>query len=184
MLQIFFAFLAAGAILALGIRIYDSSASSEKEFASFTELPQLQELRESDGSAFEASSLLGKNLVVNFFASWCEPCKREIIEIEKIHNEDYRSDDAASFFGEKSVLFVGINSSETDEVKAQELISETGASYLMLFGDDGTLLQEVGAVGLPFTIFVDVEGKIVGKHLTAMSAPDVLKLMKKYFNND
>ena len=67
MLQIFFAFLAAGAILALGIKIYDSSASSEKEFASFTELPQLQELRESDGSAFEASSLLGKNLVVNFF---------------------------------------------------------------------------------------------------------------------
>ena len=182
MLRIFFALLAVVAIIGLGIKIYDSTSSSENALSPFTELSQLQELSESDGSSFETSSLLGKNLVVNFFASWCEPCKREIIEIQKIHSGDYRSDDTAFYFDEKSVLFVGINSSETDEVKAEELISETGASYLMLFGDDGTLLQEVGAVGLPFTIFVDGGGKIVGKHLTAMSAPDVLKLMKKYFN--
>ena len=183
MLRIFFALLAVVAIIGLGIKIYDSTSSSENALLPFTELSQFQELSESDGSSFETSSLLGKNLVVNFFASWCEPWKREIIEIQKIHSGDYRSDDTAFYYSEeKSVLFVGINSSETDEAKAQQLISETGASYLMLFGDDGTLLQEVGAVGLPFTIFVDGGGKIVGKHLTAMSAPDVLKLMKKYFN--
>jgi len=183
-LRIFFAFLAVSGILALGIRIYDSSSSSEEEILSFAELPQLEELRQSSGSAFDTSSFSGKNLVVNFFASWCEPCKREIIEIQKIHSGDYRSVEAALDFDDRSVLFVGINSSETDEVKAQQLISETAASYLMLFGDDGTLLQEVGAIGLPFTIFVDTEGKIVGKHLTAMSADDVLNLMKKYFTND
>ena len=77
---------------------------------------------------------------------------------------------------------MGINSGETDEVKAQQLITETKASYLILFGDDGTLLQEVGAVGLPFTIFVNTQGQIVGKHLTAMAADDVFNLLEKYFS--
>ena len=84
MLRIFFALLAVVAIIGLGIKIYDSTSSSENALLPFTELSQLQELSESDGSSFETSSLLGKNLVVNFFASWCEPCKREIIEIQKI----------------------------------------------------------------------------------------------------
>ena len=79
------------------------------------------------------------------------------------------------------VTFVGINSGETDINRAKELINQTGASYIILYGDDGTLLQNVGAVGLPFTVFVNSAGEIVGTHLTAMSSDDVYAKLNKYF---
>jgi len=184
-LRIFLAFIALGLILALGLKIYDYASSSEEKhqttLSSFTGLSELEKLRESGGSKFETSFLSGKNLVINFFASWCDPCKREIIEIQKIHARDYRTAEASFYLDERSVLFVGINSGETDEVRAQQLISETGASYLILYGDDGTLLEEVGAVGLPFTVFVNSDGVIVGKYLKAMTADDVYNRLEKYF---
>ena len=126
------------------------------------------ELTESDGKLFDNKSLEGKPLVINLFASWCDPCKREITEIERIHNRSYKPELASQYLDDLNVTFVGINSGETDINRAKDLINQTGASYIVLYGDDGTLLQDVGAVGLPFTVFVNSDGEIVGTHLTAM----------------
>ena len=180
-MRIFFSFIAIGLVIVLGLKLFDPSSSKVDKNPSFSENSEFNQLREPDGSVFDSSSLAGKNLVINFFASWCEPCKREIREIQKIHDREYRTDEAVFFLDERSVLFVGINSGETDETKARQLILETQASYLILFGDDGTLLEKVGAVGLPFTVFVNSDGEIVGKHLTAMSADDLFNLLEKYF---
>ncbi len=177
--RVSFAIAALGAIILIGFLSFNTSTKTDIE--SFSELSGLENLRDSEGLTFDSSSLIGKSIVINFFASWCEPCRREIIEIQRINDRSYKPDKASNYLDEKSVVFVGINSGETDEVKAQQLITETKASYLILFGDDGTLLQEVGAVGLPFTIFVNTQGQIVGKHLTAMAADDVFNLLEKYF---
>ena len=139
------------------------------------------ELTDSDGQLFDSKSLKGKPLVINFFASWCDPCKREITEIEKIHNRSYKPELASQYLDDLNVTFVGINSGETDINRAKDLINQTGASYIILYGDDGTLLQDVGAVGLPFTVFVNSDGEILGTHLTAMSSDDVYARLNEYF---
>ena len=102
-------------------------------------------------------------------------------EIERINSRSYKPELASQYLDHLNVTFVGINSGETDINRAKDLIDQTGASYIILYGDDGTLLQNVGAVGLPFTIFINSEGKIVGTHLTAMSSDDVYTQLNKYF---
>ena len=139
------------------------------------------ELTDSDGQLFDSKLFEGKPLVINFFASWCDPCKREITEIEKIHNRSYKPELASQYLDGLNVTFVGVNSGETDINRAKDLINQTGASYIILYGDDGTLLQDVGAVGLPFTVFVNSDGEIMGTHLTAMNSDDVYARLDDYF---
>ena len=155
------------------------TACSKSEDNPILSLPS--ELTDSDGQLFDSKSLQGKPLVINFFASWCDPCKREITEIEKIHNRSYKPELASQYLDDLNVSFVGINSGETDINRAKDLINQTGASYIILYGDDGTLLQDVGAVGLPFTVFVNSDGEIVGTHLTAMNSDDVYARLDDYF---
>ena len=68
------------------------------------------ELTDSNGKLFDNKSLEGKPLVINFFASWCDPCKREISEIEKIHSRSYKPALASKYLDDLNVTFVGINS--------------------------------------------------------------------------
>lgn len=157
------------------------TACSKSEDNPILSLPS--ELTNSDGQLFDNKLLEGKPLVINFFASWCDPCKREISEIEKIHNRTYKPELASQYLDDLDITFVGINSGETDINRAKDLISQTGASYIILYGDDGTLLQDVGAVGLPFTVFINSNGEIVGTHLTAMSSDDVYAQLDEYFNS-
>jgi len=167
------------ALLSIPALLLALTSCSESDKNPILSLPI--ELTNSDGQLFDSTSLKGKPLVINFFASWCDPCKREITEIEKIHNRSYKPELASQYLDDLSVTFVGINSGETDINRAKDLINQTGASYIILYGDDGTLLQDVGAVGLPFTVFVNSDGEIEGTHLTAMSADDVYARLDEYF---
>jgi len=111
------------------------------------------ELVDMDGDLFNFSELEGTPLVINFFASW-----------------------------DKRVAFIGINSQETDVEQAKNLVEETGASYTILFGGDGDLLEEVGAVGLPFTLFVNPDRSIAGRYLSDLDKDELVNYLEKFFN--
>lgn len=107
-----------------------------------------------DGEPFELSSIVGTPTVVNFFASWCAPCKAEMPAFEAVYQE---------VRGE--VAFVGINTRETDENDARALIEETGVTYTVLLGDDrGRLVEEVKGLAMPTTVFVNADGTIAEVH--------------------
>ena len=72
------------ALLSIPALLLALTSCSESDNNPILSLPS--ELTESDGKLFDNKSLEGKPLVINLFASWCDPCKREISEIEKIHN--------------------------------------------------------------------------------------------------
>ncbi len=129
------------------------------------------ELVDMDGDLFNFSELEGTPLVINFFASWCAPCQREMRAIEEI-----------SGLWDKRVTFIGINSQETDVEQAKNLVKETGASYTILFGGDGDLLEEVGAVGLPFTLFVNPDRSIAGRYLSDLDKDELVNYLEKFFN--
>jgi thiol-disulfide isomerase/thioredoxin len=99
----------------------------------------------------------GKVLVVNFWATWCVPCREEMPEFVKLQRE----------LGDRGVQFVGIAADDATKVKA--FAEELGLNYPALIGGYGaielsrTFGNQVGA--LPYTIFIDRSGRISRTHL-------------------
>ena len=98
----------------------------------------------------ELSDFKGKPIVINFWASWCGPCREEMPFLEKAWDE-YR---------DKGVIFLGIN--ELDEEKnAKDFLNLFGVSYTNLEDSSGEVANAYSVAALPVTFFIDKEGKIV-----------------------
>jgi thiol-disulfide isomerase/thioredoxin len=102
----------------------------------------------------------GKVLFVNFWATWCAPCREEMPEFIKAQRE----------FGARGLQFVGIAVDDADKVR--QFAAEIGLNYPALLGGYGaielsrTLGNRVGA--LPFTIIIDRAGRVVHTQLGPM----------------
>jgi thiol-disulfide isomerase/thioredoxin len=110
----------------------------------------------------------GKVLVVNFWATWCAPCREEMPEFIKAQSE----------FGAKGLQFVGIAVDQPDKVS--EFVKEIGLNYPALVGGFGAmeLSKTLGnnVMALPFTVIVDRKGAIVHTQLGILK-PDKLRAL-------
>ena len=96
----------------------------------------------------------GRPLVINFFASWCAPCRAELPDLAKAH----------AIYGDR-VDFVGVDFQEISEKEAAELLWESGITYRIMEDPKGLLLQELGGLPtMPTTIFVAADSEIVERH--------------------
>lgn len=111
----------------------------------------------------------GKVLVINFWGTWCAPCRREIpglISIQRKHASN-------------GVQVVGIAVDQEDKV--QEYAKEIGINYpVLVAGMEGaTLARELGnkSGALPFTVVLDHGGKVILSHLGLITAEELEKLL-------
>jgi len=100
--------------------------------------------------AVSLGSLRGKAVVLNFFASWCVPCKREAPLLEKVWR-DYRS---------QGVVVLGIDTNDASN-DARKFISAHALTYPTV-GGGGGLTGRYGVQGLPVTYVLDKHGRVVG----------------------
>jgi thiol-disulfide isomerase/thioredoxin len=125
-------------------------------------LPELT-LATFDGTGEVAlSRYRGSPLVLNFFASWCGPCRKELPDFEAVHQR----------IGDR-VQIVGINTSETDPAEAASLLAETGVSFPVLVDRPGDLYAALEASVMPSTVFVDARGEVVDVHFGALDAAEL-----------
>ena len=119
------------------------------------------ELVALDGSATSSLADIEGPAVVNLWATWCAPCRREIPDFEAVHRE--RGDE---------VRFVGINIGE-DAEDAAEFIDEVGASYDQFLDSAGFVVTELRTSTMPVTLVLDASGAISTKHLGPMDQGDL-----------
>ncbi len=129
-------------------------------------------LEDLTGTAIDFSTLRGKPMVVNFWFSTCEPCKREFPAL---------LDAAASTEGE--ISFIGVNPQDT-AVAAQDFVNEyadRSSPFIFVRDPNGELLTKLGVGTFPMTLFVDAGGVIVSQHAGEITAADLATTMQKYF---
>lgn len=106
------------------------------------------------GGDLSLASLEGKPVVVNFWASWCIPCKDEAPALEKTY-EQYRS---------RGLVVLGVDAQDF-RGDARRFMKRFGIRYPVVYDGSGSTLGKWGVTGFPETFFVDRRGRLVGERI-------------------
>jgi thiol-disulfide isomerase/thioredoxin len=125
-----------------------------------TALPDV-DIERLDGSETISLADLDGPAVVNLWATWCAPCRREIPAFEEVHQA--RSDE---------VRFVGVNVGQDPDVAA-EYLAEVGATYDQFSDSEGYVVTELDTSTMPVTIVIDADGAITTRRNGPMDVDDL-----------
>lgn len=118
------------------------------------------ELMTIDGEKMSLSSLEGKKVILNFWATWCPPCRKEMPDMQKIH-DDYE--------GEVVVAAVNLTSSEKNIDSVKRFVDELGLSFPVLLDEDGKINKQFEVLSYPTSYIVNEKGVITTKFVGAMT---------------
>lgn len=112
-------------------------------------------LRRIDAAGkLDLASLRGKPVVLNFWASWCGPCKGEATMLEQ----------ASQKYRKQGVVFVGVDSRDVAS-DARRFLSRHGVTYASVQDGSGMIADRYGVSAVPETYFIDRRGRLVGAHI-------------------
>lgn len=120
-------------------------------------------LQTADGDTLRLSDFRGKVVMVDFWASWCGPCRQEAATLNRIY----------SAYAGTPVEFVGVNVWDTPDA-AEVFLVEFGVAYPTGVDADGGIALEYGVRGIPEKFFIDADGVVQRKYVGPMPE-DVLR---------
>lgn len=161
----------AGGADASGSGSGSADASSEAVAAPLADLA----LADQNGVEHRLSDYRGKAVFLNFFATWCGPCQREIPDIEALYAERGRN--------EGDLVVLGVANPKTDEhprnsdvsePEVRAFIDEEGITYPVLMDTTGQLFAAYGVSAFPTTFMIDADGNVFG-YVSGMLTADMME---------
>ena len=121
---------------------------------------------DGNGNPVKLSDYVGKPIVLNFWASWCGPCKMEMPEFQQVYEE----------MGEQ-VQFLMVNATVSGDTveKAKSFVSQSGYTFPVLFDTKGEALLAYNVDAFPTTYFLDKTGAPVGYAVGAINKQTLLQ---------
>ena len=123
----------------------------------FAQLPQVT-LKDINGKSVRLDTLSngGKPIIIDFFATWCKPCNRELSAISEVYDE---------WQSETGVRLIAVSIDQAHHInKVKPLVDQLGWPYEVLLDPNSELKRALGVQLIPYTLIVDGNGKIVYKH--------------------
>jgi len=125
----------------------DSAASiSTNDAADFT-------LKDLNGNDFSLSSTKGKVVILDFWATWCPPCRMEIPHFQALHKQ----------YGDKGLVIVGVALDQGGVRDVKPFVKSNGVTYPIVIGNQKVVESYGGVRGIPTTFVIDRKGQIVTK---------------------
>lgn len=131
---------------------------------------------DSQGNMKALGKWRGKIMVVNFWATWCSPCREEMPELSEIQDK----------YAKQGLIVLGIATDDVDKI--HEFMQTTQVSYTLLAGGMDTMdLSSIlgnSKGGLPFTVILDGNGSIVKSFEGRVSQAELEEALKPLFSKD
>ena len=143
----------AGAIFALAFTSFRPLFRAPEAKALDASRAPSWELKDPDGKSVSSSDFDGKVVLLNFWATWCPPCREEIPSLVELQKK----------YGGQGLVVVGVSLDEHRLPKVRRFIEEMGINYPIVLGNV-MMMQDFGGSGVPTTFVIDRSGKIVAKH--------------------
>jgi peroxiredoxin len=107
-------------------------------------------LEDLNGRVYRLGDLRGRVVVLNFFATWCGPCRQEIPDFVRLHQT----------FKEKGLEIIGVSLDFEADAVLRRFIQQYGISYPIVLGTRKVVLDYGGIEGIPTTVVIDQHGAI------------------------
>lgn len=131
--------------------VFCFSVAAEAQIPSVT-------LKDINGKTVRTDTLSnnGKPIIIDFFATWCKPCNRELSAISEVY-EDWQE--------ETGVKLIAVSIDQAQNInKVKPLVDSHGWEYEVLLDPNSDLKRALGVQTIPYTIIVDGKGNIVYRH--------------------
>ena len=119
-----------------------------------------------DGQQLRLSDYRGQVVLLNFWATWCGPCRIEMPEFEEVYTEH----------ADEGFAVIAVNNAESAET-VQAFREELGLSFPLAMDEDGSIQSRFGIFNYPSTFLLDREGKVLSQHFGALTVEQINELV-------
>ena len=150
-----------------GLTFWLLATFSSSLYEQSTHMPEMV-LRDANGKSVQLSSYQGGPLVINLWATWCPPCRREMPVLQKAQTQN------------QDVTFLFVNQGESMQSVSTFLETQGLSLNNVLFDSSGQLGQKVGSMALPTTLFYSPQGRLLSSHLGELSEASLARALESF----